>query len=123
MRVFLYGWAVISLLATPLRAEIWSCDFSGFQLHTKEHSDFRVSGELLFQEGRGISTDPFHILENSKTAIVAAKGGTYAMFEPTPSPSINSAVVMINKATGDFVFTIAEIGPANDRTTGKCRKK
>jgi hypothetical protein len=123
--VFLCGWLPIS--AQPeSTGEVWSCTFAGFRGTVNPlppnivHSDFRIEGNRLFQEGPG-TTEPFHILENSANAIVAAKGGTVVFFEE--GARVASSIVMIKKDTGEFVFAILEIGPANERTTGTCHLK
>ncbi len=113
---------IASSYSSAAEVEIWSCDFVGFQSDTKVHSDFKVSGNHLLQEVPGPEQPAvsFNILENSETALVAANGGKFDMFEE--EPQIMSQVVMIDKNSGDFVFSLASIGKANDRTTGKCRR-
>ena len=107
----------------PLQiGEVWSCSYGGFRGATGEpstqHSTFRVSGSVLIQDDDEKLNEPFRILENSQTAIVAANGGTYNFFEK--GPGVAASVVMIKKDSGDLVFAILAVGPANERTTGKC---
>jgi hypothetical protein len=86
-----------------------------------EHLSFRVDGGTLVTVGEA-EKDPinrYRILENSKTALVAANGGTFDFFEE--GPRVSATLLMIEKATGKFVYVIAEVGPANDHTTGTCK--
>jgi hypothetical protein len=96
-------------------AEIWSCEYTGFRSPAKEWSQFRVEGNHLVEVSGDALTD-YQILENSKTAIVAAKGGSYSS-----EPTVMSFLVMIKKETGAFALITASLGSLNSRQDGLCR--
>lgn len=106
--------AIFGFAITPLRAgEAWQCEYRA------EHmgqivSLFHVEGSQLVQNSGDVIVN-YQLLENSDVAIVAAKGGSYAS-----APKVMGFLVMIEKDTGEFVFTTDSVGPETVSSRGKC---
>jgi len=120
--------AVVTLLFIPTRlcaAESWSCVYAGFNSsHSQIHSKYRVS-DRLFKEV-DTSDVPFYILENSHTAIVAARGGSLAgALSPEYGLMIGGTILIIKKDTGDFLLGNVEWrsrNPVQQITSGTCHR-
>lgn len=98
----------------PFAAERWSCEFSSYSDASKEQADFEIVGDHLIEHSGDAIVD-YQVLTNSKTAIVAAKGGDYAS-----EPWLMGFLVLIHKATGKFVLTTASVGHTNAHQVGLC---
>ena len=111
--------AVICVLSSSAShaAEAWDCEYSAYRpQETKQQSFFRLEGNRL-AEYSGDAITGYQVLENSETAIVAAKGGSYAS-----EPRVMGFLVLIKKDTGDFILVTASIGELNGSQTGHCRR-
>ncbi len=114
-----YIWLLIaffSLTSSPLKAaEMWGCEYSNYRHTGNQQSFFHVEGGRLV-ENSGDVVDEFRLLEDSETAIVAAKGGSY-----TSEPKVMGFLLMIRKDTGQIALITASIGRENGKQAGHCR--
>ena len=98
------------------RAETWYCEYDAYRHDgSKVRDSFHVEGSHLLDHSGDVIVD-YQILENSKTAVVAAKGRGYAS-----EPWVMGFLVMIRKDTGGFLLVTASMGDTNARQTGTCR--
>jgi len=113
-----YVWAAAILaiaFSNPARsAEAWLCEYANYRHTGTVQSGFQAEGDRLI-ENSGDVISSYHLLEDSKTAIVATKGGSYAS-----DPWVMGFLLMIRKETGQFALITAPIGSETVKQTGKC---
>ena len=110
--------AILASSSPAWSAETWYCEYANFRHTGTDQSLFHVEGNRLI-ENSGDVVGEYQVLEDSKAAIVATKGGSYAS-----DPGVMGFLLMIQKATGQFLLTTASIGSAGSeagKQTGHCR--
>ena len=101
------------LTACPAQAESWTCTYPGFgpnrqAITIKLNSD----GDDLVEQQLGVPK--FHIVRDNSLAIVAVNTGAIS------NTRIWGSVVLIEKSTGKFILTRAQIGIQPSYAEGLC---
>jgi len=112
--VWVVALAAMALSSAAQSAETWFCEYTNYRHTGTDQSWFRVEGDRVI-ENSGDAIVSYHLLEDSKTAIVATKGGSYAS-----DPWVMGFLLMIRKETGQFAMVTAPIGSETVKQTGQC---
>lgn len=111
------GLIACALCSTPGAAsEYWRCDYAS---GAHPSMSFHVEGDRVIENSGDVTLD-YKLLENSNTALVAAKGGGYAS-----EPRVAGFLLLINKETGQMVASVASTSSVetwNRRDTGMCHR-
>lgn len=109
--------SAVVLISAPLQAaEIWDCEYSNYQQTGKLKGRFHVEGDRLIEQTDDV-VNGYQLLQDTVAAIVGAKGGGYGA-----NPRVMGSLLMIKKATGEFLLITDSIGPAHGRQTGQCHR-
>jgi hypothetical protein len=106
------------LTACPAQAESWTCTYPGFgpnrqAVTIKLNSD----GDDLIDQPAQLGAPKFHIVRDNSLAIVGVYTGA---IRDTRGARIYEGAVLIEKSTGKFILTRAQIGIQPSYAEGLC---
>jgi hypothetical protein len=112
---------VACLVASPASAqETWDCAFPNhFSPEKFEIVHFAVDGDSLKERDYGLD---YRILQNNEYSIVAAWSMS-KIWSGNKAPRMGAAVVVIDKATGDYRRSEVYVGePGDSSVYGNCKR-